>query len=281
MPDRPDRPRRHRCRRARGDLRPRAPGHRRRAPGRAQPDFLLADVAKMAIEVGEAAAAGTAQRRRRDAGRRGSERHQAGRAESADRRQRHRPDRTPSRALVRSVALEHEDRRGGAGRSVRRGRRATGIDANDYSGPVVERTGHRAGVVKIAGSAGGPSPRDARIFAAAADDASPDRRPDPDPLRGRNRRTRAAPAARRPRRAAAPRHAESRRQGRGPGLSPRAPSRRGDAEYDQAFRWGDRRTARSSCSRRWSRTGSRRPDRPRHGRRPPGVLPGVRWQAPV
>ena len=43
-----------------------------------------------------------------------------------------------------------------------------GIDAYDYAGPVVHRTPHRAGVIKAAGSEGGPSPRDARIFRAAA-----------------------------------------------------------------------------------------------------------------
>ena len=43
-----------------------------------------------------------------------------------------------------------------------------GVDANDYSGPVVRRTPHRAGVVKIAGSDGGPSDRDRRVFEAAA-----------------------------------------------------------------------------------------------------------------
>ena len=43
-----------------------------------------------------------------------------------------------------------------------------GIDANDYSGPVVARTEHRAGIIKVAGSEGGPSARDARIFRAAA-----------------------------------------------------------------------------------------------------------------
>jgi len=43
-----------------------------------------------------------------------------------------------------------------------------GIDALDYSGPVVERTPHRAGVIKIAGSDGGPSQRDEKVFAAAA-----------------------------------------------------------------------------------------------------------------
>jgi predicted metal-dependent phosphotriesterase family hydrolase len=43
-----------------------------------------------------------------------------------------------------------------------------GIDANDYSGPVVRRTAHRAGVVKVGGSEGGLSERDERVFAAAA-----------------------------------------------------------------------------------------------------------------
>ena len=43
-----------------------------------------------------------------------------------------------------------------------------GIDRFDYSGPLVERTSHRAGVIKIAGSAGGPSERDESIFRAAA-----------------------------------------------------------------------------------------------------------------
>ena len=44
-----------------------------------------------------------------------------------------------------------------------------GIDAHDYSGPIVSRTDHRAGVIKVAGSEGGPSPRDYRTFEAAAD----------------------------------------------------------------------------------------------------------------
>jgi phosphotriesterase-related protein len=44
----------------------------------------------------------------------------------------------------------------------------TGIDARDYGGPIVRRTGVRAGVVKIAGSHGGPSERDRPIFRAAA-----------------------------------------------------------------------------------------------------------------
>jgi phosphotriesterase-related protein len=43
-----------------------------------------------------------------------------------------------------------------------------GIDANDYAGPVVHRTSTRAGVIKVAGSDGGLTPRDARVITAAA-----------------------------------------------------------------------------------------------------------------
>jgi predicted metal-dependent phosphotriesterase family hydrolase len=43
-----------------------------------------------------------------------------------------------------------------------------GIDANDYGGPVIDRTPHRAGVIKVAGSTDGPSARDVPIFEAAA-----------------------------------------------------------------------------------------------------------------
>jgi phosphotriesterase-related protein len=44
----------------------------------------------------------------------------------------------------------------------------TGIDALDYGGPVVRRTEHRAGIVKVAGSEGGLTDRDRRTFEAAA-----------------------------------------------------------------------------------------------------------------
>jgi phosphotriesterase-related protein len=43
-----------------------------------------------------------------------------------------------------------------------------GIDERDYGGPIVRRTDIRAGIVKVAGSEGGPSPRDRPIFRAAA-----------------------------------------------------------------------------------------------------------------
>ena len=43
-----------------------------------------------------------------------------------------------------------------------------GIDERDYGGPIVQRTMVRAGLIKIAGSEGGPSTRDQPIFRAAA-----------------------------------------------------------------------------------------------------------------
>lgn len=43
-----------------------------------------------------------------------------------------------------------------------------GIDELDYNGPIVKRTPHKAGVMKIAGSTDGPSRRDEKVFAAAA-----------------------------------------------------------------------------------------------------------------
>jgi phosphotriesterase-related protein len=45
---------------------------------------------------------------------------------------------------------------------------ADGIDALDYGSPIVKRTTHRAGVIKVAGSMDGPTERDARFFEAAA-----------------------------------------------------------------------------------------------------------------
>ena len=43
-----------------------------------------------------------------------------------------------------------------------------GIDANDYSGPVVRRTPHRAGVIKVAGAGGVLADHDRAVFEAAA-----------------------------------------------------------------------------------------------------------------
>ena len=43
-----------------------------------------------------------------------------------------------------------------------------GIDAHDYSGPIVERTGHRAGLIKIATAGTRITDRGRRVFEAAA-----------------------------------------------------------------------------------------------------------------
>ena len=43
-----------------------------------------------------------------------------------------------------------------------------GIDAFDLSGPTIRRTRHRAGVIKVGGSAGFPDGRDRKVFEAAA-----------------------------------------------------------------------------------------------------------------
>jgi predicted metal-dependent phosphotriesterase family hydrolase len=43
-----------------------------------------------------------------------------------------------------------------------------GIDEHDYSGPLVKRTAHRAGVMKIAGSLDGLTDQEVKVYAAAA-----------------------------------------------------------------------------------------------------------------
>jgi phosphotriesterase-related protein len=43
-----------------------------------------------------------------------------------------------------------------------------GIDAHDYNGPVLDRTEHKAGVIKVAGSLDSLTARDRKVFAAAA-----------------------------------------------------------------------------------------------------------------
>ena len=68
-----------------------------------------------------------------------------------------------------------------------RDRRARLLAGRSCAGPA-----HRAGVIKVAGSDGGPSARDTRIFVAAARPIA-DGRPHPHPLRGRHRRPRADP----------------------------------------------------------------------------------------
>jgi 5-phospho-D-xylono-1,4-lactonase len=137
-------------------------------PVELEPDFLLADVTRMAIEVREAAALGlrsVIDAMPADAGRNVVKLAELSRLTSVN--------------VVAPTGLHHERYYGPTHWSTRIDEDELadlftadvedGIDANDYSGPVVRRTAHRAGIVKVAGSAGGPSERDTRIFAAAAE----------------------------------------------------------------------------------------------------------------
>jgi phosphotriesterase-related protein len=131
------------------------------------PDFLLADVDLLAQEVGEAVALGlrsVVDAMPADAGRNATKL-----AEISRRAGIH---------VVAPTGLHHERYYGPGHWSTRLGEEVLaalfvadiveGIDVHDYSGPVVLRTEHRAGVIKVAGSTGGPSERDGRIFRAAA-----------------------------------------------------------------------------------------------------------------
>lgn len=133
-----------------------------------EPDFDLGDVAAMAREVGEAAALGlraAVDAMPCDAGRNA--------LKLADLSQR------TGVHVIAATGLHHDRYYGPAHWSARIDVSgladlfaldvSDGIDANDYSGPIVHRTAHRAGVIKIAGSTGGPSTRDRRIFEAAAE----------------------------------------------------------------------------------------------------------------
>ena len=131
------------------------------------PDFLLADVDRLAAEVSDAVAAGL--RSAIDAMPADCGRNPAKLADLSH--------RTGVR-IVAATGLHHERFYGPSHWSLR----ATedeladlfaadveeGIDERDYGGPIVRRTGVRAGVVKIAGSEGGPSDRDLPVFRAAA-----------------------------------------------------------------------------------------------------------------
>ncbi len=137
-------------------------------PVELEPDFLLADVARMAIEVGEAAALGlrsVVDAMPADAGRNAVKLAELSRLTGVN--------------IVAPTGLHHERYYSPSHWSNRiddadladlfTADVEEGIDANDYSGPIVRRTPFRAGVVKVAGSLDGPSTRDARIFAAAAE----------------------------------------------------------------------------------------------------------------
>jgi len=131
------------------------------------PDFLLADVDRLATEVGEAAAAGlrtAIDAMPADCGRNPAELANLSRRTGVN--------------VIAATGLHHEKFYGSSHWSLRAGEDelvdlfvadvVEGIDERDYSGPIVLRTDIRAGVVKVGGSEGGPSPRDVPIFRAAA-----------------------------------------------------------------------------------------------------------------
>ena len=136
-------------------------------PVELEPDFDLADVDAMATEVGAAADLGlgaVVDAMPCDAGRNVTKLAEISRRTGVH--------------VIAPTGLHHERYYGPAHWSHRiavdeladlfRADIEIGIDANDYSGPVVHRTPHRAGVIKVAGSDGGLSDRDRPVFEAAA-----------------------------------------------------------------------------------------------------------------
>jgi predicted metal-dependent phosphotriesterase family hydrolase len=136
-------------------------------PVEMSPDFLLADVDRLTAELRDAAACGLATAI--DAMPADCGRNPAKLAELS---------RRSGVRIVAATGLHHEKFYGPSHWSAR----ATdddladlfvadvedGIDERDYGGPIVRRTGIRAGIVKVGGSQGGPSARDLPIFRAAA-----------------------------------------------------------------------------------------------------------------
>ena len=142
-----------------------------------------------------------------------------------DRRPRHRADRAPPRPLLRpahwSAAVTVDELADLFALDM-----TDGIDAYDYAGPVVSPDvdpGRRDQDRRLRGRAVRPRPPRVR---GRGRGAPPDRRADPHPLRARDRGAGAGPAAGRPRRGSGARRAQPRRQGRRPGLPPRAPGER-------------------------------------------------------
>ena len=136
-------------------------------PVEISPDFLLADVDRMTAELRDAAGAGL--RTAVDAMPADCGRDPAKLAELS---------RRSGVQIVAATGLHHEKFYGPWHWSLRATEEdladlfvadiELGIDARDYSGPIVARTTIRAGIVKVAGSQGGPSDRDVPIFRAAA-----------------------------------------------------------------------------------------------------------------
>jgi phosphotriesterase-related protein len=136
-------------------------------PVELSPDFLLADIERLAAELRDAAAAGM--RSAIDMMPADCGRNPMKLAELSLR---------TGVQLVAATGLHHERFYGPSHWSLRASEDEladlfaadvlAGIDERDYGGPIVRRTAVRAGVVKVAGSQGGPSARDLPIFRAAA-----------------------------------------------------------------------------------------------------------------
>ena len=131
------------------------------------PDFLLADVDRLAEELAGAAAAGlrsAVDAMPADCGRNPTKLAELSRRTGVN--------------VVAATGLHHERFYGPSHWSTRASEDdlaglfaadvTEGIDERDYGGPIVRRTAIRAGIVKVAGSEGGPSRRDEPIFRAAA-----------------------------------------------------------------------------------------------------------------
>jgi 5-phospho-D-xylono-1,4-lactonase len=130
-------------------------------------DFLLADVDRIATELGDAAAAGlrsAVDAMPADCGRNPRKLAELSRRTGVN--------------VVAATGLHHEKFYGPSHWSLSASEEeladlfvaevVDGIDERDYGGPIVRRTDIRAGIVKVGGSQGGPSDRDLPIFRAAA-----------------------------------------------------------------------------------------------------------------
>jgi len=136
-------------------------------PVELSPDFLLADIERLEAELSDAAASGLGAAI--DAMPADCGRNPAKLAELS---------RRSGVRIVAATGLHHERFYGPSHWSLRASEDeladlfvadvTNGIDERDYGGPIVRRTAVRAGIVKVAGSQGGPSERDRPIFRAAA-----------------------------------------------------------------------------------------------------------------
>jgi predicted metal-dependent phosphotriesterase family hydrolase len=136
-------------------------------PVEMSPDFLLADIDRLSDELRDAAAAGlqtAIDAMPADCGRNPAKLAELSRRTGVN--------------IVAATGLHHERFYGPSHWSLRASEEwladlfvadiTEGIDERDYGGSTVRRTDIRAGIVKVAGSEGGPSARDLPIFHAAA-----------------------------------------------------------------------------------------------------------------